>query len=279
MRQHPADPDSAWLVAGRAASLVVGPERALAGHPDIRGRVHLTEPVLDLGPVLAEHRVAESGVRDFTVPWHELADGRTVAAHPVGGTRSLARRHADRARRQPCAGRPPHLRPRAVRAAPPDHPAARGGPGRSLDPRGRGGRRYRGGRGGRTHPRRQDPAGQPPDRSGPGRRRRRRRLPRPRAGGNPRDAGPQAARGRPRDLPTTPHAGAADRRRDAGGAGRPVTAHRFLERTARPWPAPWLPTDGVRALPALPDDVAVLVAPAQDESAFADVADLVSALH
>ena len=69
---------------------------------------------------------------------------------------------------------------------------------------------------------------------------------------------------------------------DDATAVRPAdaaTAHRFLGAHRGPWPAPWLPTDGVRALPALPDDVAVLVAPAQDESAFADVADLVSALR
>ena len=29
--------------------------------------------------------MAESGVRTFVVPWHQLPDGRTVAAHPVGG--------------------------------------------------------------------------------------------------------------------------------------------------------------------------------------------------
>ena len=85
MSQDAADPDTAWLVAGRGAAMLVGPERALAGHADIRGRVHLTEPVTDLGAAYAERAVAESGVRTFVVPWHRQADGRTVAAHPVGG--------------------------------------------------------------------------------------------------------------------------------------------------------------------------------------------------
>lgn len=56
-----------------------------------------------------------------------------------------------------------------------------------------------------------------------------------------------------------------------------VTAHRFLERTRRPWPAPWLPTDDPRVVPALPADLTVIAAPAQDESAFAAVAGLVRA--
>ena len=55
------------------------------------------------------------------------------------------------------------------------------------------------------------------------------------------------------------------------------TAHRFLERTARPWPAPWLPAGGPRVVPDLPGDLTVIAAPAQDESAFAAVAGLVRA--
>ena len=197
--------------------MLVGPERALATHPDVRGRVHLAEPVADLGPVSAEHGVAESGVRTFVVPWHQLPDGRTVAAHPIGGNQvSWRTGRADRLRRDARTGRPPDRRPRALRAAPPDHHAARAGSRRPLDPRGRRGERRRCGRGGRTDPVRQDPAGQPPGRRGPGRRRRRRRLPGAGAGRDARDARPRAVRGGPRGLPAAAHPGGADRRRRRG---------------------------------------------------------------
>ena len=89
VRQHPADPDVAWLVAGRAAGTGRGP-RAGAGQPAPTSGAGCTLPSRSStwDRCSPSTGVAESGVRDFTVPWHELADGRTVAAHPVGGTRS-----------------------------------------------------------------------------------------------------------------------------------------------------------------------------------------------
>jgi hypothetical protein len=67
---------------------------------------------------------------------------------------------------------------------------------------------------------------------------------------------------------------------DATGVGQVDVseAHRFLERTATPWPAPWLPAAGPRVMPDLPDDLTVIVVPAQDEPAFAAVGELVSSL-
>jgi len=53
-------------------------------------------------------------------------------------------------------------------------------------------------------------------------------------------------------------------------------AHGFLARTATPWPAPWLPAAGPRVLPELPLDLSVVAVPAQDESAFAVVVELLS---
>lgn len=278
MTQHPAEPDVAWLVAGRAADLVVGPERALATHPDVRGRVHLTEPVLDLGPVLSEHRVAESGVRDFTVPWHQLADGRTVAAHPVGGNqvcwradastelgvtpapdghltavhvRFVLRHLTTRLLEEDLAGRSIH----AVVVASGAGALAVAGPTRS----------------GKTrlvnHLIAAGLVGDVVDDDCP-------------------VLAPAGTLGmlvprryevaRAVSLPLHTLVLLTD---DATAVQRVDTAaaHRFLERTARPWPAPWLPADGPRAVPHLPDDRTVIVAPAQDESAFAAVAALVRA--
>lgn len=278
MSQHPAEPDRAWLVAGRAAELVVGPERALATHPDVRGRVHLTEPVTDLGPVRAERRVAESGVRDFTVPWHELADGRTVAAHPVGGNqvswradaptelgvtpapdghltdvhvRFVLRHLTTRLLEEDLAGRSIH----AVVVASGAGALAVAGPTRS----------------GKTrlvnHLIAAGLVGDVVDDDCP-------------------VLGPAGTLGMlvPRryevaravalplhTLVLLTDDEAAVRRLD------PATARRFLERTARPWPAPWLPADGPGAVPQLPDGTAVIAAPAQDESAFAAVEALVRA--
>jgi hypothetical protein len=83
----PADPDVSWCIAGQGADLVVGPERALGGRPDVRIRVAVREPISSdgLGAVIEQVRVAESGVREFTVAWHELADGAVTAVNPAGG--------------------------------------------------------------------------------------------------------------------------------------------------------------------------------------------------
>ena len=278
MRQDPAEPDRAWLVAGRAAELVVGPERALATHPDIRGRVHLSEPVLDLGPVVAGHRVAESGVRDFTVPWHELADGRTVAAHPVGGNqvcwradtttelgvtpahdghltavhvRFVLRHLTTRLLEADLAGRSVH----AVVGACGAGALAVAGPTRSGKTRLVNHLIAAGlvgavvdddcpvlaptGSLGMLVPRRYEVA--------------------------------RAVSLPLRVLVLLTDDATAVHRADA------ATAHRFLESTARPWPAPWLPADGPRVVPDLPDAMTVIAAPAQDESAFAAVEELVRA--
>jgi hypothetical protein len=83
----PADPDRAWCVAGQGPGLVVGPERSLGGRADVRVRVTVREPIAGdrLGKVVDEVHVAESGVREFTVTWHDLSDGTVVAANPAGG--------------------------------------------------------------------------------------------------------------------------------------------------------------------------------------------------
>lgn len=83
----PGDPDAAWCVAGEGADLVVGPERALGGRSDVRIRVAVREPIPpeSLGPVVQELVVAESGVREFTVTWHEAREGEVVAVNPAGG--------------------------------------------------------------------------------------------------------------------------------------------------------------------------------------------------
>ena len=65
--------------------MLVGPERALSGMPEQRARVSLAEAEDALGPVVAELKVAESGVREFVVPWHQQPNGRIVAANPSGG--------------------------------------------------------------------------------------------------------------------------------------------------------------------------------------------------
>jgi len=275
--RHPADPDTAWLVAGRAAAMAVGPERALASHPDVRGRVHLAEPVPDLGPVLTEHRVAESGVRSFTVPWHSLADGRTVAAHPVSGNqvlwradaptdlgvtasshghltavhvRFLLRHLSTRLLEEDLAGRSIH----AVAAASGAGVLAVAGPTRS---------------------------------------------------GKTRLVNHLVAAGLigavvDDDCPVLAPGGMLGmlvpaRYEVVRAVCLPLhtlvlltdvtevqhvdhaTALGFLERTGRPWPAPWLPANVPSALPDLPADLIVIAAPAQDESSFAGVARLVRA--
>lgn len=82
-----AEPDRSWCIAGRGEALVTGPVRALGDRGDVRVRVELGEPVpeQDLGEPTRSIRVAESGVREFTVTWHEMGDGRTVARNPAGG--------------------------------------------------------------------------------------------------------------------------------------------------------------------------------------------------
>jgi hypothetical protein len=274
--QHPEDPDTAWLVAGRAAAMVVGPERALATHPDIRGRVHLTEPTPDLGPAYAEHTVAESGVRSFVVPWHQLADGRTVAPHPVGGNqvcwradaptdlgvtrapdghltavhvRFVLRHLTTRLLEEDLAGRSIH----AVAVASGAGVLGVAGPTRS----------------GKTrlvnHLIAAGLVGDVVDDDCP-------------------VLAPEGVLGtlvptryeasRARCLPLHTLVLLTD---DVTGVRQVEvdSAHRFLERTPRPWPAPWLPADGPRVVPDLPEAMTVIAAPAQDESAFAAVAGLV----
>lgn len=83
----PSEPDTAWCIAGRGVELVTGPERALGHRPDVRARVAIGDTVPDgsLGPPLKEVHVEESGVREFTVTWHDAGDGRVIAANPTGG--------------------------------------------------------------------------------------------------------------------------------------------------------------------------------------------------
>jgi hypothetical protein len=257
--------------------MMVGPERALASHPDIRARVHLAEPVADLGPVSAQHRVAESGVRTFVVPWHRLPDGRTVAAHPVGGNqvswpegaptdlgvtpagdghltsvhvRFVLRHLTTTLLEQDLDGRSIH----AVAAVADEGLLAVSGATRS----------------GKTRlVNHLVAAGL--------------------AGGVVDDDCPVLAPGAtlgmlvPRRYevaraicqPLTTLVVLTDdatetRRVDA------ATAHAMVELIARPWPVPWLPANGSRPMPELPGDLTVITAPAQDESAFAGVAQLVS---
>lgn len=278
MTDDPAAPDRAWLVAGRGAAMVVGPERALAGHPDLRGRVHLTEPVADLGPVSAEFTVAESGVRTFLVPWHTLADGSTVAAHPVGGNqvswrpgaptdlgvtpspeghltavhvRFVLRHLTTSLLEEDLGGRSIH----AVAAAAGDGVVAVVGATRS----------------GKTrlvnHLVAADLVGDVVDDDCP--------VLAP-AGmlGMLIPARHEVARAGylPLRILVLLTDGATEvQRADVD------TAHQFLERTARPWPVPWLPAAGPRVVPALPADLTVIAAAAQDESVFAAVAGLVRA--
>ena len=280
MSQDAADPDTAWLVAGRGAAMVVGPQRALAAHADIRGRVQLAGPVTDLGTAYAEHGVAESGVRTFVVPWHRQADGRTVAAHPVGGNQvswhpdapaelgltpatdgHLTAVHVRFALRhlttvlleQDLGGRSIH----AVTASSDTGVVAVAGPTRSGKTRlvnhllaaGLVGDVVdddcpvlgRGGLLGTLVPRRYEVA-------------------------------------RATSAPLRTLVLLTDETSDVRPVDAPA-AQAFLERTARPWPAPWLPDDEPRDLPPLPEDIAVIAAPAQDESAFAAVAELVGRPH
>jgi hypothetical protein len=227
--------------------------------------------------VSAELIVAESGVRTFVVPWHELPDGRTVAAHPIGGNqvswrsnaptdfgvtpapdahltavhvRFVLRHVTTTLLEQDLAGRSIH----AVTAVAGSGVVAVAGPTRS----------------GKT------------------------RLV------NHLVAAGLAGDVVDDDCPVLAPAGVlgmvVPRRYEVARASclplrtlvvlkddvtgvRQVdvdTAHRFLEHTTRPWPVPWLPTTGPRVVPALPTDLTVVAAPAQDESAFAAVAGLVS---
>lgn len=93
------DPDDAWCVAGRGTELVAGPERALGRRADLRARVAIgaVEPADALGPAAEEIHVAESGVRSFTVAWHDLGHGRVVAVNPAGGNQ-VSWSEPDRAR-------------------------------------------------------------------------------------------------------------------------------------------------------------------------------------
>ena len=278
MSRHPADPDRAWLVAGREAAMVVGPERALHGHPDIRGRVHLTEPALELGPVLAEHDVAESGVRAFAVPWHRLADGRTLAAHPVGGNQVSWRADAPTDLGVPPAadGHLTAVHVRFVLRHLTTGLLEQDLGGRSIHAvvadRGSGVLAVAG-----------------PTRSG------KTRLV------NHLIAAGLVGEVLDDDCPVLAPTGTVGmlvpRRYEAAravclplhtlvllteGTTEVVSvdaaaARRFLERTARPWPAPWLPADDPGVVPGLSHGVTVIAVPAQDESAFAAVAGLVRA--
>ena len=276
--QDPSGPDTAWLVAGRGSDLMIGPERALAGHPEVRGRVHLAEPVADLGPVSAEVTVAESGVRTFVVPWHTVPDGRTVAAHPLGRNqvswradaptvlgitpaadghltdvhvRFVLRHLTTRLLEEDLSGRAVH----AVVAGGGAGALAVAGPTRS----------------GKTrlvnHLVAAGVLGVVVDDD----------CPVLAPGGMLGIAVPRryevvrAASLPLRTLVLLTDEAAAARRVDT------ATALRFLERTATPWPAPWLPTAGPRAVPALPEDLTVIAAAARDESAFVAVERLVSA--
>jgi hypothetical protein len=258
--------------------MVVGPERALATHPDLRGRVHLAEPVGDLGPVSAELSVAESGVRTFVVPWHEVPDGRTVAAHPIGGNqvswlpdaptdfgvtpaadgqltavhvRFVLRHVTTTLLEQDLGGRSIH----AVAATSGAGVLAVGGPTRS----------------GKTrlvnHLIAADLVGDVVDDDCP--------VLAP-AGvlGMLVPARHEVARAA--CLPLRTLVLLTDDATDVGRVDA-ATARRFLESTARPWPVPWLPAAGPGVVPGLPDDLTVIAAPARDESAFAAVAGLVSA--
>ena len=102
-RQSPEEPDVSWLVVGRGLDLMVGPERALQDLADVRARVSLAEPHMTLGPVVDEVAVAESGVREFVVPWHGQPDGRTVAANPAGGNQVSWNEELDDFRLTPAA--------------------------------------------------------------------------------------------------------------------------------------------------------------------------------
>jgi hypothetical protein len=259
----------------------VGPERALATRADIRGRVHLSEPAADLGSVVAERTVAESGVRTFVVPWHQGQDGRTVAVHPVGGNqvswrsaapsdlgvtaapdpqrtavhvRFVLRHVTTRLLQEDLGGRSIH----AVAVAAGAGVLAVAGPTRS----------------GKTrlvnHLIAAGLVGDVIDDD----------CPVLAPGGVlgmlvPRRYEVARAVCLPLHTLVLLDDGAAVREVDA------ATAQRFLEQTARPWPAPWLPldlpTDAGGVVPDLPHDLTVVAAPAQDESAFATVARLVSA--
>jgi hypothetical protein len=276
--EDPAAPDRAWLVAGRGAAMMVGPERSLATRPDIRGKVHLAEPVADLGEVSAEFTVAESGVRTFVVPWYTLPDGRTVAAHPVGGNqvswqpqaptdfgvttvpdghltavhvRFVLRHITTTVLEGDLLGRSIH----AVAAVSGAGVVAVAGATRS----------------GKTrlvnHLVAANLVGDVVD-----------------------DDCPVLAPGgtlgmlvpgrhevaRTTCLPLHALVLLTDDTTEVRNLDVD-TAHHFLQRTARPWPVPWLPTSGPGVLPELPPDLAVIAAPAQDESAFAAVARLVTA--
>lgn len=82
-----AEADQAWCIVGRGAELTVGPARSLGGRSDVRARVTLGEPCTrdQLGPTTRTIPVAESGVREFVVSWHDRGSGETVAVNPAGG--------------------------------------------------------------------------------------------------------------------------------------------------------------------------------------------------
>jgi hypothetical protein len=80
------EPDRSWAIAGHGLGLLAGPSRAFPEHSAVRIRVELAQahPPGSLNRLVAEHAVAESGVRAFTVPWHEGPDGWIVASNPAG---------------------------------------------------------------------------------------------------------------------------------------------------------------------------------------------------
>jgi hypothetical protein len=257
--------------------MMVGPERALAGHPEVRGRVRLAEPVAELGPVVAEHDVAESGVRSFVVPWHQLPDGRLVAANPAGGNQvswdpaawtDLGVTPADESHltsvfvryvlrhltttflEQDLGGRSVH----AVTAALGTGVLAVAGPTRSGKTRLVNALVTAGVVGAVVD---DDCPVLAPDGS----------L------GMLVPARYEVIPAVTRPLHTLVVLTDSDdvRRVD------PEAAQRFLADTARPWPLRWLPDDGTRQLPLLPPDLRIIGAPAQSEDAYADVVRLLRA--
>ncbi|MEP7020146.1 MAG: hypothetical protein ABI808_05810 [Pseudonocardiales bacterium] len=279
MTRAPGDPDEVWCVADRGAGMLVGPHRALGSHPNVRGRVGLTSPVADLGPVVAEFTVAESGVREFVVPWHVLPGGRMVAANPAGGNQvswqpggdtefgvtpapdghltsvyvRFVLRHVTTALlEQDLHGRSVH----AVTAG-----RAGGGLLAVCGPTRAGKTRLM------NHLIAAGLAGDVIDDD----------CPVLTPDGLLATLVPRRYEvARASCLPLRALVLLSDRATDVHLLD-PGSAHRFLERAPMPWPVPWLPGPHRPGLPDVPADVVVVAAPTQDEGAFAAVAALLSA--
>ena len=80
-------PDTEWAVVGEGTGLMVGPRRAFDGR-EVRGSVRIDPTLADreLGPAVRTTTVAESGLRSFSVTWHE-SGSEVVAVNPAGGNR------------------------------------------------------------------------------------------------------------------------------------------------------------------------------------------------